>query len=119
MPVLALGGGYMPSFEGSIILIKEKSYTHLSIYQQPGDAKKPYFAQYSAVAEDSPVSISWTTMKTKIPRNNRLKPLKANFNIVFIGFRYLEFIGYDIMYINSYYVFHVVIWEFYFFEKCL
>jgi hypothetical protein len=27
-------------------------------YQQSGDAKKPYFVQYSAVAEDSPFSVS-------------------------------------------------------------
>jgi hypothetical protein len=27
-------------------------------YQQSGDAKKPYLAQYSVVVEDSPVSIS-------------------------------------------------------------
>ena len=33
--------------------------THLFIYyQQPGDAKNPYLAQYSAVTEDSPVRVS-------------------------------------------------------------
>ena len=36
-------------------------------YQQPGDAKKPYLAQYSAVAEDSPVNVSWTRIKNNIP----------------------------------------------------
>lgn len=54
-------------------------------YQQSGDAKKPYLAQYSVVVEDSPVSISWTTMKTNIAIKNRLKPLKANFNAFLIG----------------------------------
>ena len=54
-------------------------------YQQPGDAKKPYLEQYSAVVEDSPVSISWTTMKTNILIKNILKPLKANFNVFLIG----------------------------------
>jgi hypothetical protein len=29
-----------------------------NIYQQSGDAKNPYLAQYSAVAEDSPVNVS-------------------------------------------------------------
>ena len=52
-------------------------------YQQSGDAKNPYLAQYSAVTEDSPVRVSWTRIK------NRLKPLKANCIIVFIGFRFM------------------------------
>jgi hypothetical protein len=30
----------------------------INLYQQSGDAKKPYLAQYSVVVEDSPVSIS-------------------------------------------------------------
>jgi hypothetical protein len=29
-----------------------------NIYQQSGDAKNPYFAQYSAVVEDAPVIAS-------------------------------------------------------------
>ncbi len=34
-----------------------RGYTIIPIYfyQQPGDAKKPYFVQYSAVWEDAPV----------------------------------------------------------------
>jgi hypothetical protein len=31
------------------------SNTHFYFYQQSGDAKKPYFVQYSAVCEDVPV----------------------------------------------------------------
>ena len=32
-------------------------------YQQPGDAKKPYLAQYSAVvSEDAPVNASYTIL---------------------------------------------------------
>jgi hypothetical protein len=32
--------------------------TYLFYYQQSGDAKKPYFVQYSAVVEDSPIITS-------------------------------------------------------------
>ncbi|MGI0050473.1 MAG: hypothetical protein ACRD8K_01935 [Nitrososphaeraceae archaeon] len=50
----------------------------LFYYQQPGDAKKPYLAQYSGVvSEVAPVKASYTTMKTNIPIKNRLNPLKA------------------------------------------
>jgi len=54
-----------------------------NIYQQSGDAKKPYLAQYSAdVWEDAPVIISWTNMKINIIIKNILKPLNTNFNIL-------------------------------------
>jgi hypothetical protein len=56
-----------------------------SIYQQPGDAKNPYFAQYSVVvSEDAPVNASNTTMKNNMPIKNKLNPLKANFNAFLI-----------------------------------
>jgi hypothetical protein len=45
------------------VLIKQSNIRLLFIflftfYQQSGDAKKPYLAQYSAVADDSPVRVS-------------------------------------------------------------
>jgi hypothetical protein len=60
--------------------------TYFSFYQHSGDAKNLYFAQYSDVCEDSPVIVSWTTMKNNMPMKNRLKPLKANFNAFAIEF---------------------------------
>ena len=53
-------------------------------YQQQGDAKKPYFAQYSAVIEDSPVIKSCTFIKNNPPIKKILKPEKTNFNIFLI-----------------------------------
>ena len=51
-------------------------------YQQSGDAKKPYLAQYSAVvSEDAPVNASYTTIKNNMPIKNRLNPLRVNFNV--------------------------------------
>jgi hypothetical protein len=55
--------------------------SQIKFYQQPGDAKKPYLAQYSAVVSDeAPVDASNTILKNNIPIKNRLKPLKTNFN---------------------------------------
>ena len=55
-------------------------------YQQSGDAKKPYLAQYSAVvSEDAPVNASYTTIINNVPIKNILKPLRANFNAFLIG----------------------------------
>ena len=52
-----------------------------NIYQQSGDAKNPYFAQYSAdVWEDAPVITSWTTIKNNIQIKNILKALNTHFN---------------------------------------
>jgi hypothetical protein len=56
-------------------------YFILFYYQQPGDAKKPYLAQYSGVVlEVAPVKASYATIKTNMPTKNRLNPLKANLN---------------------------------------
>ena len=66
----------------------KEHYLYL-LYQQSGDAKKPYLAQYSAVTEDLPVRVSWTRIKNNIAIKNRLKPLKASCIIVFIGFRFM------------------------------
>ena len=43
-------------------------------YQQAGNAKKPYLAQYSAVLEDSPVIKSCSVKINNIPTNNILNP---------------------------------------------
>jgi hypothetical protein len=57
-----------------------------NIYQQSGDAKKPYLAQYSAVvSEDAPVNASYTTIINNVPIKNRLNPVRANFNAFLIG----------------------------------
>ena len=53
-------------------------------YQQAGDAKKPYLAQYSAVVEDSPVITSWISMKINILIKNIPKPLNIHFNTFLI-----------------------------------
>ena len=59
----------------------------LLFYQQPGDAKKPYLAQYSGVvSEVAPVKASYTTIKTNMPIKNRLNPLKAYFNAFLIEY---------------------------------
>jgi hypothetical protein len=56
-----------------------------NIYQQWGDAKNPYFAQYSAdVWENAPVITSWTNMKINILIKNILKPLNTHFNTFLI-----------------------------------
>lgn len=56
-----------------------------NIYQQLGDAKNPYFAQYSAdVWENAPVITSWTNMKINILIKNILKPLNTHFNTFLI-----------------------------------
>jgi hypothetical protein len=61
--------------------------TVVSFYQQPGDAKKAYLAQYSGVVSDvAPVKASYTTMKTNIPIKNRLNPLKAYFSTFLIEY---------------------------------
>jgi hypothetical protein len=52
-------------------------------YQQLGDAKMPYLAQYSTVWEELPVNVSWTTMKNNIAIKKMLNPLKAILNIFF------------------------------------
>ena len=49
-------------------------------YPQSGDAKKPYFVQYSAVVGDSPVNVSCTSMKNNILIKNIPKPLNTHFN---------------------------------------
>jgi hypothetical protein len=61
--------------------------SQIKFYQQPGDAKKPYLAQYSAVvSDDAPVDASNTILKNNIPIKNRLKPLKTNFNVFLTEF---------------------------------
>ena len=50
--------------------------------QQSGDAKKPYFAQYSVVLEDSPVIKSCIVKKTNIAIKTRLNPLNIYFKIL-------------------------------------
>ena len=55
-----------------------------NIYQQEGDAKNPYFVQYSAVSEDLSAIISWTNMKINILIKNILKPLNTHFNTFLI-----------------------------------
>ena len=55
-------------------------------YQQAGDAKNPYLAQYSAVVEDSPVITSWISMKINILIKNIPKPLNTHFNPFLIEF---------------------------------
>ncbi|HYJ02385.1 MAG TPA: hypothetical protein VEW92_09245 [Nitrososphaeraceae archaeon] len=65
----------------------KKVLTVVSFYQQPGDAKKAYLAQYSGVVSDvAPVKASYTTMKTNILIKNRLNPLNSNFKILLIEF---------------------------------
>ncbi len=57
----------------------------VTFYQQPGDTKKPYFAQYSnVVCEDAPVKASYATTKNNIPINNILNPPKIYFNAFLI-----------------------------------
>ena len=57
----------------------------LIFYQQSGDAKNPYFVQYSAdVSEGAPVITSLTNMKINILIKNILKPLNTQFNIFWI-----------------------------------
>ena len=63
------------------------NYLLIFYYQQPGDAKKPYLAQYSGVvSEVAPVKASYTTMKTNMPIKNRLNPLNANFSTFLIEY---------------------------------
>ncbi|HYY71626.1 MAG TPA: hypothetical protein VE595_04375 [Nitrososphaeraceae archaeon] len=38
------------------VIVEPRTSIYL-FYQQSGDAKKPYFAQYSAVCEDAPVRV--------------------------------------------------------------
>jgi hypothetical protein len=57
-----------------------------TIYQQSGDAKKPYFVQYSAVVEDSPVKTSWTKMNNNILIKKIPKLLNSHFNAFLIEF---------------------------------
>ena len=59
-------------------------YIIIFYYQQPGDAKSPYLAQYSAVIEDSPVIKLCTVIKNNTAIKKILKPVKTNFNIFFI-----------------------------------
>ena len=59
-------------------------YLIIFYYQQPGDAKKPYFAQYSAVMEDSTVIKSCIVIKNNSAIKKILKPVKTNFNIFLI-----------------------------------
>ena len=53
-------------------------------YQQSGDAKKPYFVQYSVVVEDSPVRVSWTRIKNNMAIKKKLKPLNNHFKVFLI-----------------------------------
>ena len=53
-------------------------------YPQSGDAKKPYFVQYSAVVEDSPVNVSYTSMKNNILIKNILNPPETHLNAFLI-----------------------------------
>ncbi|MDW0149741.1 MAG: hypothetical protein QOK89_05100, partial [Nitrososphaeraceae archaeon] len=53
-------------------------------YQQSGDAKTLYFAQYSAVVEDSPVITPCTVIINNIPTKTMLKPLKTSSEILLI-----------------------------------
>jgi hypothetical protein len=58
---------------------------HFIYYQQSGDAKNPYFVQYSAdVSEGPPVITSWTNRKINILIKNILKPLNTHFNTFLI-----------------------------------
>jgi len=50
------------------------------IDQHSGDAKNPYFAQYSDVCEDSPVNKSLTNTKNNKAIKKKVKPLKNHFN---------------------------------------
>jgi hypothetical protein len=60
---------------------EKRRITIVTFYQQPGDAKNPYFAQYSAVvSEDAPVKASYTTIKNNIAIKNILKLLNIHFN---------------------------------------
>jgi hypothetical protein len=64
-----------------------KVLTVVTFYQQSGDAKKPYFVQYSAVvSEVAPVKASYTTIKNNMPIKNRLNPLNSHFKILLIEF---------------------------------
>jgi hypothetical protein len=55
-------------------------------YQHPGDANKPYLAQYSGViSEVAPVNASYTTIKTNQPTKTKLKLANTNFKILLIG----------------------------------
>ena len=63
------------------------NYLLIFYYQQPGDAKKPYLAQYSGVvSEVAPVKAPYTTMKTNMPIKNKLNPLNAYFSIFLIEY---------------------------------
>jgi len=53
-------------------------------YQQAGEARIPYLAQYSAVCEDAPVKESWANMKTTIAIKDTLTPLNIHFNAFLI-----------------------------------
>ena len=54
------------------------------IDQHSGDAKNPYFEQYSDVCEDSPVNKSWTNTKNNIAIKKKVKPLKNHVNVFLI-----------------------------------
>ena len=48
-------------------------------YQHPGDVKKPYFIQCSAVWEELPVNVSCIVMKNKDCNKEDAKTTKTNF----------------------------------------
>ena len=51
--------GFYKLFVGLKEISEKRQITIVTFYyQQPGDTKKPYFAQYSAVCEDAPVRVS-------------------------------------------------------------
>jgi hypothetical protein len=61
--------------------VKKCQIDIVTFYQQPGDTKKPYLAQYSnVVCEDAPVKASYTTIKNNIAIKNILNPLNIHFN---------------------------------------
>ena len=60
---------------------QKRRITIVTFYQQPGDAKKPYFAQYSdVVCEDAPVKASHSIIKNNIAIKDIAKPLNIHCN---------------------------------------
>jgi hypothetical protein len=81
-------------------------------YQQAGDAKMPYLAQYSTVCEELPVNVSSTIMKNNIAIKKMLNPLKAIFNMFLIVFFFLFIFSTNVIIDNehnlNFYIFIIV-----------
>ena len=58
-------------------------------YQHSGDAKKTYFAQYSAVVEDTPGIASWITIKNNKEIKKYTETTESKLYYFFIGFRFM------------------------------